>query len=65
MLGYIAKALTALIISGLVYLIGDVDVVNGWNDTIEAIVLAVLTALGVYAVPNAGAPARRARVVNQ
>lgn len=59
MLGYIAKAITALVVSGLIYWLGDVDLVNGMSDDIEAIVLAILTSLGVFAVPNTGV--RRAR----
>lgn len=59
MLGYIAKAITAFVVSGLIYLIGDVDVVHSFGDELEAIILALLTALGVFAVPNQGAPTRR------
>lgn len=62
MLGYIAKAITAFIISGLVYLIGDVDVVHSAADEIEALILALLTALGVFAVPNTAPVARSRRI---
>jgi chromate transport protein ChrA len=58
---YIAKAITAFVLTLLVYLIGDVNAVESLADEVEAIVAAILTGLGVYAVPNAyrGRPAPR------
>ena len=62
MLSPIAKAITALVVSLVALILGD-EAVKGIDvGTVEAIVVAVLTALGVYAVPNTGAPNRVRRV---
>lgn len=59
MLGYIAKAITGGVLTALLYVIGDPDVVNSLGDEVETIVVSVLVGLGVFAVPNQGAPAPR------
>lgn len=52
MIGHIAKAITAFIVSGLIYLLGDVNVVHDISDDLEALIEAGLTALAVWAIPN-------------
>lgn len=60
MIGYIAKAITAFIVTLLVAWLGDIDVVHELATPLEAILTAALTALAVYAVPNwASGPVRR------
>ena len=59
MLGHVAKAITALVVVLVALLLGD-ETAKGLNvGTVEAIVVSVLTALGVWAVPNRGGVVRR------
>lgn len=61
MLGHIAKAITAFIVVAVALFVGD-EAAKGMNvDLLEGAVISILTALGVWAVPNAGAGVRRVR----
>lgn len=52
MIARYAKAVLAVLIVAAVYVTGDPDVVNGLNDTVEALGALLVTAGVVSQVPN-------------
>lgn len=51
---YVAKAITAFVVVLVSLLLGDEVSKSIDVDTLQAAILALLAAIGVYAVPNAG-----------
>lgn len=56
---YIAKAITAFIVVAVSLFVSDHAASGIDMDLLEGTIISILTALGVYAVPNSGA--RRVR----
>lgn len=54
MFAYAAKAVTAVVLILVLYLIGDPDILHRVGQAVEAVVVALLAGLAVFAVPNSG-----------